>query len=367
MEMRKFLHSLLCAVALGSMLSLGACSKDDDKPEVPNPDAPTVSQGAYVLNQGNYYNQVEGSLSVINYDSKKSIRNAFLAANDRTLGAMPQCGVAYGSKVYLGMSESSTIEICDAATLKSLVQIKCDGKDWPGQQPYSMVATGGKVYVCMYNGYVQRIDTVTNAVDATVQVGPNPDTMALFKGKLYVPNSDGMNWQSGYGTTASVVDLASFTVTKTLDTGLNPSMFCATDNNLYLLCKGNYGDVASTLYKYENDRFVRLADATMVATGHDRVYIVNSPFVVDGVKVEYSQYNEASGKVEPWNVTGTDYPSGMAVDPVTGNILISSYVMDGPYPSYTAPGYLNVYAPSMSLLNKYSIGAGPAAIFFSLK
>ena len=365
MRIKNYLGTLLYASVAASMLALGACSKDEG-PDEPNPDEPTVTEGAYVLCQGNYYSNIEGELDVIDYASATSKKNAFLAANGRTLGATPQCGVAYGSKVYLGMSQSSTIEICNASDLKSIRQIKCDGKEMTGQQPYSMVAHKGKVYVCMYNGYVSRIDTVTNAIDAEVQVGPNPDTMALFRGKLYVPNSDGMNYQAGYGTTASVIDINSFQVIETLKVGLNPSQFLATDNNLYLLCKGNYGDVPSILYKYENGNLVKLQEATMCTASHDKVYMANAPFNPDKVVADYYVYDEKTGKVETWNVSGVSYPSGMAVDPIDGNILISSYTMDGKWPSYMAPGYLNVYGPDMSC-KKYNIGAGPTSIFFKMK
>ncbi len=74
-----------------------------------------------------------------------------------------------------------------------------------------------------------------------------------------------------------------------------------------------------------------------------------------------------SGKVSDWKVTAVDYPSNIAVDKVGARILVSSYVMNGLYPSYDAPGYLNVYSTDNALVRKYEIGAGPTCIFFNTK
>ncbi len=76
-------------------LALASCEKSDKEPW--NPDAPTISNGAYVLNQGNSYNHIEGSLNVIDYTNFTSSLSVFKGANGRTLGDTPavRCGLRY--------------------------------------------------------------------------------------------------------------------------------------------------------------------------------------------------------------------------------------------------------------------------------
>lgn len=366
--------ALLPLLALPVMTS---CSDDPDPDPTPEPGSLTM--GAFVLTQGNYYNNVEGDLTFFDFADLSSKSNVFGAANGRSLGATPQCGLVYGDKVYLGIYESSTVEIAERAGMKSLKQIKCDSPA-TGMQPRSMAADGGYVYISMYDGNVARLDTATMAIDKVLKVGPNPDNIAIHKGKLYVPNSDGMNWQAGYGTTASIVNLSDFSVEATVEVPLNPTDFLSVAGKLYLLSKGNYADVESALYEIDENiasiqanatgkGYKRIAPATIVA-GSKRdasIFIINSPFVQDGISIEYSRYDVLLSTMNEWAPKDITYPSGMAFDQNTGNYIVSSYVMNGQYPSYDAPGYANYYDMKGNLLKKFTVGAGTPAIFFDVK
>lgn len=366
---------------IGAGAFITSCSENDgpDNPVI-DPVENHTSTGVYVITQGNYYSQVEGSLTYLTYNGFNAESGLFEKANQRSLGATPQCGLVYGSHVFLGMSDSSTIEICSGATMKSEKQIKCDSKA-TGRQPRSMVAQGDYVYISMFDGNVARLDTTTLSIDKVVEVGPNPETMAIHNGKLWVPNSDGMNWAVGYGTTASIIDLASFTVENTVKVPLNPNQFISAGGKLFLLSKGNYADVESALYEINPDianiqkdeskketAWKKLANATIVSgENYGSIYIVDAPFVQGAVVVNYSRYDIAAGEVKEWTPAGLDYPSDLAVDPVSGNIIVTSYIMDGMYPSYVADGYANLYSADGALLKKFNIGAGTPAIFFNTK
>lgn len=343
-----------------------SCS-DDDGPGMPDPDYPTVSEGIYVLNQGQYYSGIEGSLNVLGYSAQQSLQDVFKTANGRSLGDTPQTGVAYGSKIYIGVCESNTVEIIRRSDYKTIKQIKLDGSNGiAGKQPRSMVSHNGKVYISMYDGYVARLDTLTLEIDKSVQVGPNPEIMALHNNKLYVPNSDGMNYAVSYGKTASEVDLATFTVTKTFEVPLNPYQFYSIDGRLFLLSKGDYASVMGALYEINGDYTnTKLCEATLAGAGRDCIYMVNDPFYGAGV-AEYKQFNLADNQVTDWEITRPDYPNCIYYDNLSGNLMIASYIYDGPYPSFTLPGYVNVYTPDGSV-KKYNVGVGPAWIFTNSK
>lgn len=341
------------------------CSNDDDEPNLPNPDVPTKAEGVFVLNQGNYTLQMEGSLTHIDYDAPAASQNVFMKANGRSLGSTPQGAVTYGGKIYIGMYESNVIEVVDRATFRSLKQISLSGRE--GQSPRSLVAKDGKVYISMYDGYVSRLDTLTLDIDKTVKVGPNPDVIAIRGNYLYVPNSDGLNWQNGYGTTASKIDLATFSVEKTFTTGLNPTEFASNGTDLFLLCKGNYSDVMSTVYRVDaDDRCTEVAEATIMAVSADKLHYINAPFWE--TKFTYVNYDIATGKkTDMLNDSGVDSPAAMGVDPVNGNIVITSYKLDNGVIGYTSEGYAKVYDRLGNFVRRYEVGVAPCAVFFNYK
>lgn len=355
-----FPFMLIAACSLGFI----SCSNNDE-PENPTPDEPTKAEGAFVLNQGNYGKQIEGSLTLIDYGSSSSSRELFQRANGRSLGSTPQGAVVYGEKIYLGIYGSNVIEIIDRTTFKSVKQISLSEAE--GQSPRSLVAKDGKVYVSMFNGYVSRLDTLTLAIDKSVKVGPNPDIIAIKGNYLYVPNSDGMNWQNGYGTTASKINLDSFTVEKTFTVGLNPTEFVSNGKDLFLLCKGNYGDVPSKIYRLDsNDNSTEVDPATLIAVKDGNLYYINAP--IGAEEITYTVLDIASGaKKKMLGDGGVDSPAGIGVDPVNGNIVVTSYSMDNGSVSYTTDGYAKVYDQTGSFLNRYDVGLAPCAIFFNYK
>lgn len=352
------------------ILTIGLCglaSCSDNGPSIPDADYPTLSEGAYVLNQGNFYNGISGGLNVIDYDKNNTDINVFKSVNGRSLGDTPQCGIAYGSKIYVGTSGSNTIEIMNRSDYKSVKQIRLSELTASGNQPRSMVASNGKIYIAMYDGYVSRLDTVSMTIDKVVKVGPNPEIMALYNGKLYVPNSDGMNYPN-YGITASIVDLETMTETSKFTVPMNPDKFMVCDGRLLLLCKGNYADQPAAVYEVNEDQTcTKIAEATIAAVSEDTLYMINLPFTVTIPDAQYMTYQPASKALADWQIVRPDYPSDITIDKIGKKILISSYVMSGPWPSYDAPGYVNVYDEDSNLLNRYTVGSGPTCIFFNNK
>lgn len=350
-----FLITAITAVMLGFV----SCD-DKDEPKL-NPDKPTLSAGAYFLCQGQSYSHVPGGLFSLDYTTGKWVDNAFETVNGISLGDTPQWGICYGSKLYLGIFESNVIHIVDKYTFKNSKTISLKDSQ-NGQKPRSLAAKDGKVFIAMDNGYVARLDTLTMNIDASVKVGPNPEVIGIYNDELYVPNSDGMNYPN-YGTTATVIRLKDFTVTKTIEVPMNPYMFMANDMGLYLLCKGNYDDIPSKVYKMNGDKWDAVAEATIMAADKNKLYLINDPFY-GSVPAEYYIYDCVAGTVVDWNIEKVVYPNNIAVDRIGGRIFISSYYMDGKYPSYTTPGYVSVYGLDNSFITKHDIGAGAPCIFF---
>ena len=94
--------------------------------------------GVFVLSEG-LFNQNNSTLSWIDFGTGKpdswdtgtgNSYDCFEKVNGRRLGDTANDMLLYGSKLYIAVSESSTIEILDASTCSSLKQISLsrDGK-----------------------------------------------------------------------------------------------------------------------------------------------------------------------------------------------------------------------------------------------
>lgn len=357
---------LWSAMLLFACVGFTSCSDDDDNGKTPNPEAPSVSEGAFVLNQGNMGNKIEGSLTYLDYATGMASQNVYQNANGQSLGNTPQCAVPYGSKIYLGIYESNVITVIDNKTFKTIKRISLNSNE--GQKPRSLVAKDGKVYISMYNGYVSRLDTLSLAIDGNVKVGPNPEIIAIAENKLYVPNSDGENYRVGYGTTASIIDLSSFTVDKTIKVGLNPTEFRSNGKDVFLICKGNYRDVKSKVYQLlSDDSLKEIAEATLMDVKDNKLYLVNAPWGTTGSNVKYTVYNINNSSVtDMLSDEGVDAPVALAVDPVSGKIIITSYPLDNGSISTSLAGYAKEYNANGQFVHRYDVGVGPALIFFNL-
>lgn len=357
--LKKFIYGVACALCAASLAS---CSDEPDDKPVGGPD-PLESIGAFVLNQGTQGYGIPGSLSFIGYDGQDQ-QEIFKAANGRVLGSTPQCAVAYGSRIYIGDSQSNLIEVINADTYKSEKTISLATAE--ANTPRSMVVKDGKVYVSMYTGHVCRLDTATLAFDATVAVGPNPDKIAIHGDYLYVPNSDGLNWMEGYGTTASKINLATFKVEKTFEVGLNPTEFVSNGTDLFLLCTGNYFDIPATVYSVkDDDSLEKVTEATLIAISDDALYYINAPYGDPDPKCFiYNLKDKTSKRILENNFVA--FPVAMAYDNIAGTLVITSNNVDPGTGSadYSSAGYANVYNAQLDLLTTSPTGVYPAFIFF---
>jgi YVTN family beta-propeller protein len=275
-----------------------SCSGNDD----PADETLIASEYIYVLNSGNM-NSNDASLS--RYDVKENTvtKDVFEAQNGRRLGDTGQDMVLYGGKIYITMTGERTIEVTDLEA-KSIRQIRTESG------PRSLAVYEGKVYVTYQNGYVARIDTTTLEVEAKVQVGRNPEQLTVTNGKLYVANSGGLDYNTevGYDKTVSVVDIASFTEIKKIEVAVNPSEVESDQSgNVYVISKGNYGDIPNTLQKINP-----ATDAVSVLEG------INGVIFTMAGNTLYAIYSQ-------WGVADIYY---YAYDAVNNRVLSDHFIGD---------------------------------------
>ena len=354
----------LFAIALLCALSFTACSDDDNTPST-HPNNTYSDATAYVVCQGNFFGGgINGTLGEItsNFTYTDSI---FSNVNDKSLGNTPQDAVAYGSKLYIAVYGSSVVFAVNRSTMKLEQEL-------PIPSPRDIVADGKYVYVSSYEGNVIRIDT-TSYDKTSVAVGPNPEEMVVANNKIYVVNSDGMNYPSMQnGKSVSVVDLSTFTETSKIPVGLNPTRIAAdASGNVFLIAMGNYGDVPSKVQKISPDNSVDedFARGTLMAIKDNKLYLVN---IVSSSTITYQTINTVTGSLESEKFIGTDsgaeYPSGININPSNGDIyLLSDHLSASGYGDYSSPGYIKRYSSNGTLLSTIDTGIHPVSVVFNTK
>lgn len=277
----------------------------------------------YFLGSGSYGNN---NASLYAYDPIKETLTPdyFKAQNGRGLGDTAQDMIVYGEKMYIAVYGESTIEVTDLKA-RSIKQIKTEG------QPRALVADGGNVYISYFNGYVARLDTASLEVEQKIQVGRNPEQMAIAGGKLYVANSGGMDYSSpiGYDHTVSVVDLSSFTETKKLEVALNPcGMQTNGTNEIYVVSMGNYADVPNTLQVINTETetvsvIEAMPNATEIAYLDGTLFSFYSQWSATGATSSFTSYDTTMKMARKW-LDDNAIPGAYKICVAGINLLVSS-------------------------------------------
>ena len=328
--------------------------------------------GVYVLSEG-LFNLNNSTLSWIDFNtglmdswntSTGNSYDCFEKVNGRRLGDTANDMLLYGSRLYIAVNVSSTIEILDAATGHSLKQIQMS-RNGQSSQPRYLTASGHYVYVCSFDGTVTRIDTLTMKADATVTVGRNPDGICCTAGKLYVSNSGGLDFDNP-DSTVSVIDLTTFTEIKRINVRHNPGSIYADGNRVYVVSRGIYDedkqDYDSRLHciDTENDQVIETYDIPILKMDiHDG----QAWFYGYGSGGTIQVLDLASGRIidSDFITDGTivERPYSIKVEPASHKV----YVCDAA--DYVTPGSLCCFAPDGHLLYRIrNIGINPNTIVF---
>lgn len=234
-------------------------------------------------------------------------------------------------------------------------------------------------------GYVAKIDVETFKVVAAVEVGYEPEGIALYNGRLFVANSGGYAFQEGheYETTVSVIDASTMTVLRTVDTGQINLCGSMSQSGRYLCLNspGDYYSVPAATIIMDCDAvladnpdaecFVKLDCAsTYNTTATDgSFYTVGSQYsyVSGDYQFDYATINPrevmesrgSKGVTEslPGNLESDIKKMGMPyciyVNPYSGYI----YVTDAG--AFTDAGSLYQWSPAGELLGTYKVYINP--------
>jgi YVTN family beta-propeller protein len=356
--MKQFkLKSLLSAVAILSVLA--GCQKDNKI--IVNP--PAATAGVFVLNQGKF-NDNNSTLSFYDYATKSTTSDIFSAVNGTKLGDTGNDAKIYGSKMYIVVNVSSTVEVVNAKTVKSIKQVKMFNGT-VARQPRYVVFNKNKAFISSYDGTVAVMDTTTLAIEKYITVGRNPEQMVVSNGKLYVANSGGLS--ASPDNTVSVIDLNTLTEIKKITVIANPiSMGADSYGNVYVLSTGDYASILPGMTIIDNTTDAVKTQSTTLVGAYGTAIIVNGDFAYfltsDNKVVVYNVKTQTVAKAN-FITDGTviKTPYSIAHDSTTGEVFVTDAK------DYASNGEL--FAFDKDGKKEYSIttGINPGAIVLANK
>jgi hypothetical protein len=318
--------------AVGESTNIASISISDssgtDEPEEPEvPPHNPETTGAFILNRGNW-NENNASLSYYNLKEQIMIPNVYKTVNGKGLGDSAEQLLVYGSKTYITVTTSNRLLVLDEAG-KEIKELNPKNAANEPLNPRRMVAANGKVYVSYYYGHaLAALDTASLEIEKTVPVGRYPEYVAVAGGKIYVANSGGLDSETGYGKTVSVVNAETFRVEKEIEVVINPVNLTAdSQGDLYLISMGNYGDVPNTLQRIDGQtgEVSVLGNASTFSLVNDKLYAIYAQY--GDPNVTYKRYNVLTETVDVENFitdgTTFSYISAFAVDPLNEKLYIA--------------------------------------------
>jgi YVTN family beta-propeller protein len=181
--------------------------------------------------------------------------------------------------------------------------------------PHAYIANHG-------DGTVSVIDTATNKVTATVDVGSGPDGVAVTPDgtKVYVTNS--------YYDNVSVIDTATNKVTATIPVGRYPEGVAVTPDGTKVYVTNSYDDNVSVIDTATNKVIAtipvgRYPEGVAVTPDGTKVYVANSgnnDYTGNTVSVIDTATNKVVAKIYAGK-----YPYGIAVNPAGTKVYVTNH------------------------------------------
>ena len=351
-----------------------ACDDLEDKPSiVPESNGDVFETGTaemYILSEG-LFNQNNSSLARYSFNRQRCTNNYFSANNQRGLGDTANDIAIYGNKIYVVVNVSSTVEVIDFPTGKSIRQISMLRDNGSSRQPRAIAFDKDKAYICSYDGTVARIDTTSLEIEEIVTVGRNAEDICVQNGKLYVSNSGGLDYSGpGVDTTVSVIDITTFKETKKIEVGPNPGKILpGLEEAVYVVTRGTdieAGDYHLVKIDSRTDAVATTYDEKVLSFAIDGpiAYIYNYDYHTKDSAIKVFDLNAGTVIRDNFITDGTaiQTPFSIQLNPFSGNVYITEAY------NYTVKGDVLCFNQQGQLQYRLNdIGLNPNTVVFSDK
>ena len=338
--------------------------------------------GMYVLCEGNMGSN-KCTLDFLDLTTAQYHRNIYSELNPETVKELGDVGndiKVYGSRLWMIINCSNKVEVADVGTARRIGQVdipNCRYLAFHDGYAYVSSFAGPVMGAEEQLGLVYKVDTLTLEIAGRVEVGYQPEEMAVLDGKLYVVNSGGY-MPPVYDNRVSVIDLNTFKVERTIEVGRNLHR-CRADRygQLWITSRGNYEDVPPRVYcmQQSSDGYVAIGDeidasiSEMCLVG-DSLYYIGTAWseILQRNTVSYGIINvRTHQKVADHLSTAPEMskirlPYGILVNPINRDF----YIMDAK--NYVSSGELLHFLPDGTFDWSVRTGDIPAhAVFISSK
>ncbi len=371
---KRILNTAVLALLLGAAVC--GCRKEDTIVTPVNgplgfpadPDADPV--GMYVLNEGNMGSD-KADIDFLDFRTASYSCGIYAAKNPSVVKGLGDTGndlQIYDGRLFAVINGSHKVEVMDAYSAERITQIdiaNCRNIAFKGRYAYVTAYVGSDAeFTADRKGSVFKVNLDTYRIESEVQVGYQPEEIAIVGDRAYVANSGGYR-APDYDSTVSVIDLDSMKEVQKIEVAVNLCRIKAdSDGDLWVSSNGDYIDTPSNLYRLEKDGdSYKVAEAMNIPVSNmtisdGRLYAYSSEYnyVTAGSTISYVVIDVAGNSVITRDVItdGTESrivsPYGIAVHPVNGDI----YITDAK--NYTSSGVLYCYSKDGTL--KWSVSTG---------
>ena len=373
--MKKAVLLLLCGA-----LAFCACQKDP----VPSKDATldgtsvdvsgisTSAQKLFVLNEGGMGSN-NATLDFLRFSDGKYITGAFKKMNPTEAAGLGDVGndiAIHGKESWIVVNNSGIVEVISAEDETEIAAIQVPTpRSIAFDNTYAYVTSWAGAFVTYgadYSvtdsknpkGQVYRINLSTKKVEGSIEVGYQPEGIAVYNGKLYVANSGGISSQLApnysYDNTVSIIDAATFQVEKTVEVQVNlKNVYADGKGTIYVTTLGNYYDVHSGLYAFQAGNPTQAVLVSGSGVKEEFSHVTASCQVGDavfcvGTEAEFDWYNPhqyyawsvKGDRVTHYSITLDGTPYGICVLEDASDL---HYLVVGDAGDYFNPGTLSCY------------------------
>lgn len=345
--------------------------------QVAPPTSPESIEGFFLINEGNMGSN-KCSLDHFDARSGRYLRNIYPERNPEIVKELGDVGndlKIHQDRLYAVINCSNLVEVMDVRQAKHIGSITVPNCRY-------IQFHDGKGYVSSYAGPVQidpsarpgkivEFDLQTLTMTREVTVGYQPEEMVIIGSELWVANSGGYRFPN-YDRTISIVDIASFTVKRTIDVAINLHRLRMADNGkVYVSSRGDYNNEGSDIFVIDPSTY-KVIDTLGIAASEicidgNILYAISSQWsnAAQDNTITYAKYDIDADKLlsKSFITDGTEsqirLPYGISVNPETKEL----YLCDAT--NYVTPGYLYCYSPEGVLKWKVRTGDIPSRIAFS--
>ena len=361
------------------MCMLNACRSDEEvipsgREELPDStevEAQKNIVGLYLLCEGNMGSN-KCTLDYLDLSQSPPVynRNIYSERNPDAIKELGDVGndiAIYGSKLWMVINCSNKVEVATASDCKRIGKIDI-------ANCRSLAFHDGYAYVSSFYGplldpddlevgTIYKVDTLTLQKVDSVNVGWQPEEMAIHNGKLYVANSGGYRIPD-YDNTISVIDLKTFREERKIEVAVNlHRLRIDKQGQLWVSSRGDYYNVPSRLYCLKPDAGGSMQVAQCFDTPVSDLCIVGDSIYFYGAQwsevtmkntVSYGIIDTATLQTATptfaSNLPKITMPYGIIVHPQTRDV----YLMDAK--NYVSSGELFCLSPNGEL--RWSVRTG---------